>query len=260
MPGVQRRQTEPFRELGKRHRPEAACGVGAHLGGGDLGIEQPRHLARDDATRVRARPLVVVPVVGRAHDRERELGIRHPELVALPGEAGERRREVERRVHAVEVHVVHAGVDVPRAASHLVEARRLEAQLLARTADDGVEPDLVVAFAVVGPVLHAVVVDLDARRRGLEARREPALEQVRRLDEVVVDRDERAPPGPAFGLGQERHPFRLAGDEEAGPPFEVVEPDGHAPMLRGESPREVRPTAGRQPVADLQALGEARGS
>ena len=55
---------------------------------------------------------------------QRELGIAHAELVALAREAGERRREVQRRVHAVEVHVVHAGVDVLRAAAHLVEAGR----------------------------------------------------------------------------------------------------------------------------------------
>ncbi len=51
-----------------------------------LGVEQPRHLARDDPARVRARPFLEVPVVRGADDGEREVGVAHAELVALAGE------------------------------------------------------------------------------------------------------------------------------------------------------------------------------
>ena len=60
---------------------------------------------------------------------QRELGVVGELLEPLAGEAGEERREAQRRVHAVDVHVGDAGVDVPRAAAHLVEAGRLEAVL-----------------------------------------------------------------------------------------------------------------------------------
>ena len=96
--------------------------VGLDLTRGDVGVEQPRHLA-DDPPRVATGPLVEVPVVGGAHDRQRQLGIAHAQLVALTGKPRERRREVERGVHPVQVHVVHPGIDVPRRAASRRSAR-----------------------------------------------------------------------------------------------------------------------------------------
>ena len=95
---------------------------------------------------------------------EREVGIVGELLEPLTGEAGEERREAQRRVHAVEVHVGDAGGDVPRAAPHLVEAGRLEAVLAHRTADDRVEADVGQLLALVDPRLAAVVAFDDARR------------------------------------------------------------------------------------------------
>src|SRR5919204_451435 len=77
-----------------------------------------------------------------------------------------------------------------------------------------------------------------ARRVLLQARGETALEQVRRLDEVVVDRDERAPARASFRLGEEGDPLGPGGDEEAGAPLQVVEPDRH------RANATARPTAG----------------
>ena len=189
--GVQRGEPEPLGELGEGHRVEAARGVGADLGRAFLGVEQPRELQRDDAPRVRARPHVELPVVGRAHDRTGELRIAHPELVALTREPGERRREAQRRVHAVEVHVVDAGVDVVGPPSHLVEPGRVERPLVQRLAHHRVESDLEVLLAVVEPVLGGAVVLGHHTRRGVgELRRYPTLEHVRRLHEMVVDRDQ----------------------------------------------------------------------
>ena len=238
--GVQRRETEALGQLGERHRVEPPRRVAPHLAGRELRVEQPGQLAGDDAARVRARPLLEVPVVGSPHDREREVGIAHAELVALARETGERRREVQGRVDAVEVHVAHARIDVPRAASHLVEADGVERQLLLRPAHDRVEADLVVAVAVVQPVLHAVVVGLDTRRALGVLGGDPALEEVGWLDEVVVDRDQRAPAGPAIGVGQEGDVLRPSfagrlGGEEPGPGLEIVEVDaraGHGPLRR----------------------------
>ena len=88
-PGVQRGQAESLGQLGERDGLEAACRVAADLLGGELRVEQPRHLARDDAAGMGAGPLLEVPVVRRADDGEREVGVAHPELVALPREAGE---------------------------------------------------------------------------------------------------------------------------------------------------------------------------
>ena len=66
--GVQRRQAEALGELGEGHGLEATRRVAPDLRGGQLRVEQPRHLARDDATGVGAGPLLEVPVVRGADD------------------------------------------------------------------------------------------------------------------------------------------------------------------------------------------------
>ena len=164
MPAVQRRQAEHVRRLGEGHRGEAALGVAPHLLGSDLGVEQVRELQRDHAAGREPHPLLEHPVVPRPHRREREVGIVGELLQALTGEAGEERREAQRRVHTVDVHVGDARLDVPRAAPHLVEARRLEAVLAHRATDDGVEPDVGQLLPFVDPRLAAVVALDDARR------------------------------------------------------------------------------------------------
>jgi hypothetical protein len=58
----------------------------------------------------------------------RETAGRH-DLEALAGKAREG-REAQRAEHAVGVHVVHAGLDVPGATAHLLVAQRLHAVLL----------------------------------------------------------------------------------------------------------------------------------
>ena len=230
---------------------EAARGVGPDLGRALLGVEQPRQLQRDDAAGVCAGPHVELPVVGRAHDRARELGIADAELVALPREAGERRREAQRRVHAVEVHVVDARVDVIGTAPHLVEARGIERPLVQRLAHDRVEAHLEVLLAVVEPVLGGAVVLAHHAGRGVgELRRHPALEHVRWFDQVVVDRDERDVARPAGRLGEPVDLGRLlAGGEEALAALDLVEADrtaAHraAPARPGSTtmtPRVIRP-------------------
>ena len=74
-----------------------------------------------------------------------------------------------------------------------------------RPADHRVEPDVREEVVLVGPRLPAVV-ELDQARRGVdEVRGHAALEQVGRLDEVVVDRDDREAARARLGIGQQRH-------------------------------------------------------
>ena len=79
--------------------------------------------------------------------------------------------------------------DLVATGAHLVEARRLDQPVLGLAADDRVEADLEEDLAVELPDLVALVGLDDARRQRLEPRGQAAVEHVRRLDEVVVDRD-----------------------------------------------------------------------
>ena len=81
------------------------------------------------------------------------------------------------------LHVVGALAD-------LVEARRVDAVLLGRAAGDRVEPDVRDVEVEELPDVGAVVLVHDVRRDVLVLRREVVLEQVGRLDDVVVDADE----------------------------------------------------------------------
>ena len=160
-------------------RISAAHSSGSHSIGSAIGMNRPG---------IGAAPLVDVPVVVRLHDREREL------LVVAREEqpAGERRerREAHAREHAARAHVLHPLVHVVATGAHLVEGGRVDAVLLLRPAGDRVEPDVGDRLAVEHPHVVAGVGVLDAGRAVGELRRHPALEQVRRLDEVVVDADE----------------------------------------------------------------------
>jgi hypothetical protein len=114
----------------------------------------------------------------------------HVEVVAggeqLPGEARQA-REVERAEHAVDVHVPDALVDVVATGPHLGEGQRVDAVLLGHPAGYGVEADVGQRRALEHPHLAPVVHRLDARRPLGGAARQAPLEQVGRLDHVVVD-------------------------------------------------------------------------
>ena len=91
--------------------------------GGLLGVGEVRDAHRHHAVGMLRVPLVEEPVVPRLRDREAELGVAAPREHRA-AEAGDLRREVHRRPHAVDVHVADARVDVvaarcasPRSAS-----------------------------------------------------------------------------------------------------------------------------------------------
>ena len=147
---------------------EAARRVAADLGGAELGVGEERDAHRDDAVGVRRVPLVEEPVVPRLRHREPELGV-GAAREHRAAEAGDLRREVHRRPHAVDVHVADAGVDVVATGPHLVEAGRLDLPVLALAADDRVQPDLEEDLAVELPDLVALVGLDDLRREVLRA-------------------------------------------------------------------------------------------
>ena len=73
------------------------------------------------------------------------------------------------------------------------------------TPDHGVEPDIRVEPAFVLPGLLTVLELDDAWRPVGEMTRHAPFEQVGRLDQMVVHRDDRDPDPPGLGIGQERH-------------------------------------------------------
>ncbi len=187
MARVHRRQAQRVRALGERHGLETAFGVAVDLLRADLRVEEVRDLARDDAVRVRPRPLLEVPVVVGPGGREREFPITRAQLQALAGEARKERRKVQGRIHPREVHVLDAVM------SH--DPRRMSSNrcgsnppLVDRTSDDGVEADVRDLLAVVHPDVCTVAVD-DLGCPVGELGRQATLEGVR-FDDVVVDRDD----------------------------------------------------------------------
>ena len=147
-------------------------------------------------------------------------------------------------------------MDVPRAPTHLVETRRLEAVLHDRTAHDRVESDVRKDLAGVGPHLTAVLGLDHPRRLILQRLREAALEGVLRLDDVIVDGDDRPATGLARRLRQERDlafAIAAAGDGEVGLALEVFE-IGHGWSSLGDGKSQSRILGNRL------ALGRASGS
>ena len=123
---------------------------------------------------------------------------RSEEPAGKPGE----RREVERAEDAVGVHVEDALLDVEASFADLVEAGRVDSVLLGRTARDRVEPDVRHLELQELPDVRAVVLVDDLGREVPVLGGKVALEQVGRLDDVVVDTDD------DHVLGAHRVPLR----------------------------------------------------
>ena len=189
MVGVEARVAQLGGVLGERDRPAALLGDAADLGGHELGVPDRHERQRHEATGVRAAPLVDVPVVVALEQTAAEVAVGGA-AEQLTAEAGHR-REAHRAEHAVDVHVADALVDVVRALADLVERGRLEAVLLGRTAGDRVEPDVGDLGALERPHVGVHLVFVDHPRCELEVGlRHVPLEEVGRLDDVVVDADE----------------------------------------------------------------------
>ena len=112
---VDARQAEVRRQLGERDRPHAPRRVASDLVGRELRVPQRHDAQRDEAAAALPGPLVDHEVVVGLHARERELLVVHPEE-HLAGEAHDV-REAERPLDARLVHGDEALL-------HLVAGRR----------------------------------------------------------------------------------------------------------------------------------------
>ena len=159
------------------------CGS-SHLGGHHLRIPDRRDHERNEALRVRAAPLLDVPIVVCLHHREREVLVvtAREELAAELWE----RREAHRAEYAVRVHVLDALVDIPGSLADVVERRGFDSEFLLRAAGDRVQRDVGDFFTVEDPPIAAVVFGDESRRAIDVLRRQAIGEHVRRFDHVVV--------------------------------------------------------------------------
>ena len=133
----------------------------------------------------------MVPVVPCSHRGQRKVAIVCHLLKALAGETRQERGKVQRGVDAVQVHVFDTFMDIPRAPAHFIEADRLEAVLRHRPTNDRIEADIGQRLIVIDPRLAAVRRVNDFRSAIGEPSRQPSGESVRRLDDVIVHRDQR---------------------------------------------------------------------
>jgi len=93
-------------------------------------------------------------------------------------------------VHTIEVHVGQPRLDVVATGEHLVEADRIEPEVLGVLAGDGVQPDRRDDLPLEAPRLRPAV-ELDDLGTGfLVLRREPVDPHPLVFDDMVVDRDE----------------------------------------------------------------------
>ena len=180
-------QALEVRQLGHRDRAAALGRHPADFAAHRLGVPGRQDRDGDEPVRVRAGPLVDVPVVvGRHHD-QRGLFPVHVEMARR--EAGER-REAHRGQDAVAIHVANPLVDVVDAGAHLGETRRVTAPFLGRPRHHRVQPAHTLRPALIHPLVHAFVVGDDNRRLSLVLFRDVAQEHVRGLHHVVVDAHE----------------------------------------------------------------------
>ena len=211
---VNARQTEVVRDLAERHGPHTTIGIAPDLGGRGFGIPQWRDAQRDQPAGRITTPFFDHPVVVRVHQRQAEVSVVGRLFVErLPTEP-RHRGERKRSLRVVEVHVGETGFGVVATGPHLVVGdtdvltrgivdRVVDAQhdrravhVLGLTEDPHVGNG---CRGIVGELGHGAALAIgdranmapyDARRFVLVLRRQPTLEEVRRLDHVVVDADD----------------------------------------------------------------------
>ena len=195
-------------ELGEAQRPEAALGVGPHHLGRQLRVEQPRDLDRDDATGVGAGPHLVVPLVPRLDARQaqrRVLRSREHRSWRTPRSATGSRPT--RRCPRSSMSAMRASMSQqPRRISSKL-AGSIDHSSLGRPTT-AFSPTLGYMAVLVVPRLAAAVEVHHPGRPVGQRRRHPALEQVGRLDEVVVHGNQNVLAVSGCGVRQQRHSRR----------------------------------------------------
>ena len=202
--GVHRRQPEVVGFSGKLTALKPARRVAAHLLGRDVRVAQPGDLQRDDPLGVRARPHVVVPVVPRAHAREPELLVVGCARTSSPANpASNDGKHSDAQMPARSMSAMRAWMSQqPLRISSKRAGSMLHSSFGRPTT--ALSPMFGIEVVLEDPLLAPS--SLDHARRGVDERRgHPALEEVGRLDEVVVDRDDRVAPRARRRVGQQRH-------------------------------------------------------
>ena len=166
----------------------ALLGHPVHLLRTQLGVPDDGDRQRDEAPGLGAAPPVDVPVVVGLHHGAGLVLVLAPgeELAAELGEGG----EAHGAEHAVDRHVAHTLVHVVAADPHVLERGGLDAVLLGRAADHGVEPDVGDLVAVVEPDVGAVVLADELGRLVLVLGGQQPVEHPPGLDDMVVDADQ----------------------------------------------------------------------
>ena len=178
---------EGFGVLRERECRDALGGHPLHLLDGQWRIPHGDQHQRDVPARRRATPLLDQPVVVVLQALEAELAVaRFHEQLATEAR---KRREAERCQDSRAVHVFEASLGVVTAGTHFSVRQRFGTELLLRLSDDSAETGGGEVLAVVDPDLQAV--------HGFHVwctvtvlRRYAVHPEVRRLQNVVVDRDQ----------------------------------------------------------------------
>ena len=154
----------------------------------ELGVPDDGDGERNEAARLGAAPAVDVPVVVGLHHGAGLVLVLAPgeELAAELGEGG----KAHGAEHAVDRHVTHPLVDVVATDPHVVERGGLDAVLLGRAADDGVQADVGDLVAVVLPDVGPVLAADELGGLVLVLGRQQPVEHPPRLNDVVVDTDQ----------------------------------------------------------------------
>jgi hypothetical protein len=199
--GVPGGQAERRRVLDERDPLDALVRHPADLlhRGGHIPDRQDHQ--RHETVRCGGAPLVDDEVVPGLHAEEAQIPVRAVGREPPPTEAGQA-RERRLRPHPVDVHVAHALDRVVAAHPHVGEAVGIDPELLPLLAGDGVQPDLRIERALVGPDgaafrQHTQAIDRLAtvghdhpRREVVVPRRQTVEPHGGVLDDVVVDGDQ----------------------------------------------------------------------
>src|ERR1700722_9073684 len=184
---VKARISEGGRVLGEGKGVAALGTPPAHLIRAQLGIPEDRQSHRDESSRVRAAPLVYMPVVVGPHDSECQV------LVTTGGEEPGTEAGEGRKIHGAEdssgVHVLDALMDVEASGTHLVEGSGLDAVFLPRPTRHGVQADVGDGVPVELPDVAAVAEALHPGSLVLKFGRQPAREEAGWLDQMVIHTD-----------------------------------------------------------------------
>ena len=181
-------QPQRFRVLGEGKGRDAPGRHAFHLLGCQRRVPHRNEHQRDVAARRGAAPLLDEPVVVVLQALEAELPVAgiHEQLPAESGDG----RKAQRCKHAGAVHVLDARRGVVTPWSHLGVGQRFRAELLFGFADDRAQPGIRVPLTVVDPHVHAVVVGFHVRRAVPVLGSDAIDPEIRRFEDMVVDRDQ----------------------------------------------------------------------